>query len=282
MMIGGAAASSTCCLLTSALPRKCDKFMIRKSWNNDKWLLTSQVEHARLSAIMAASWKFPDGKPPEEVFKAILGHDDGWKDMDAAPQVTRTGQPRDFMEMRFSDSAEIFEKSISARREAAQPYAAALVTGHFLSLAETADLSRSSIEDARSVGRFIARMRDLLKQLHAEIGQGENGEALLARFEADLRFLRVCDYLSLLLCSDFTGEETLEDVPYLEEGSTLRVSRSNSKLALSLAPLPFKKNLRDHLTSWILPDIPYETDEELASALQEVKTTTNEVHLGAG
>lgn len=256
--------------------------MIRKSWNDDKWLLTSQVEHARLSAIMAASWKFPDGRPPEEVFKAIMAHDDGWKEMDATPQLLPNGQPRDFMEMRFTDSAQIFEKSITARREAGQPYAAALVTGHFLSLAETADLTRSTIEDARAVGRFIARTRDLLKELQAEVEKQEKGDELLARFDADLRFLRICDYLSLLLCSDFSGEETLEDVPYLEQGSTLRVSRSNSKLALSLAPLPFKKNLRDHLTSWIVPDIPYENEEELASALQEVKTTTNEVHLGAG
>jgi hypothetical protein len=255
--------------------------MIRKTWNKDKWLLTCQTEHARLSAIMAASWKFPGEKPGDEVIKAIMGHDDGWKETDIAPPVKPNGDPRDFMEMKAADSAAIFEKSIQLRRDAGHVYGAALVAGHFLSLAETADLSRASTVDAIELGRFIARTRRALGELKTAVAEKEDGARLLENYETDLRFLRVCDYLSLLLCSDFAGEEVITDVPYLEEGDTLRVVRTNSKLALSLSPLPFKKNLRDHLTSWSVPVIPYDSSEELALALEEVKTTTNEVHLGA-
>ncbi len=255
--------------------------MIRKTWNEDKWLLTAQTEHARLSALMAASWKFLGDKPPDQVFKAIMNHDNGWKEMDAAPQVKANGDPRDFMEMKFSDVTEIHEKSIQLCRDAGHLYGAALVAGHFVSLAETADLSRAAIKDAIAAGQFIARGRRLLSSIKAEAAAEENGEKLLENYETDLRFLRTCDYLSLLLCTDFTGEEILTDVPYLEDGDTLIVSRSNSKLALTLDPLPFKKNLRDHLTSWIIPVMPYDSSEELQTALQEVKPTTNEVHLGA-
>lgn len=255
--------------------------MIRKTWNDDKWLLTAQAEHARLSGIMAASWKFPGSKPPDQVFKAIMGHDDGWKDTDAIPPVKPNGDPRDFMEMDFADSAAIFEKSITACLDAGYVYGAALVAGHFVSLAETADLGRASVQDAIAAGQFIARGRGRLAELKSKVAEEEDGAKLLESYEIDLRFLRVCDYLSLLLCSDFTGEEVLVDVPYLEKGDTLKVVRKNSKLALTLDPLPFKKNLRDHLTSWIVPVMPYDSPEELEMALQEMKPTTNEVHLGS-
>lgn len=256
--------------------------MIRKTWNTDKWLLTAQAEHARLSAIMAASWKFPGDKPDDQVFKAIMGHDDGWKEHDALPQVKPNGDPRDFMEMKLSDSVAIFEKSIQSRLDTGHLYGAALVMGHFIRLTETADLGRASTADAIAAGQFIARQRDKLKDLKEQIAAAENGAKLLENFDQDLRFLRVVDYLSLLLCGDFFGQMTIEDVPYLEKGNTLRVSRANSKLALTLSPLPFKKNLRDHLSSWILPIMPYDSSEELAAGLAEVKTTTNEVHLGSG
>lgn len=211
-----------------------------------------------------------------------MGHDDGWKETDALPPVKPNGDPRDFMEMRVADFAAISEKSIALRREANQPYGAALVAGHFISLAETADLSRATAQDAVQAGRFIASARNLLADLISEFSAKDDGPALLESYEKDLRFLRVCDYLSLLLCSDFAGEEVITDVPYLEKGNTLHVVRTSSKLALSVSPLPFKKNVRDHLTSWIVPEIPYESPEELAAALEEVKTTSNEVHIGAG
>lgn len=256
--------------------------MIRKTWNKDKWLLTPQVEHARLSAIMAASWKYPGEKPADEVIKAIMHHDDGWKDHDGEPTVKLNGEPRDFMEMKFSDSARIFNKSIDLRKDSGHLYGAALVTGHFIMLAETADLTNSSTQDAIAAGQFIAQQRDTLAALKAEISSAaQDDKDPLAEFATHQRFLRVCDYLSLLLCGNFTGEMVLEDVPYLEKGNSLRVVRSSNNLSLSLDPLPFKKNLRDHLTSWIVPNIPYESTEELFMAMEEVKTTTNEVHIGA-
>jgi len=256
--------------------------MIRKTWNADKWLLTAQPEHARLSAILASGWKFPGAKPHEEVVKAIMSHDDGWKEHDAAPQIKPNGDPRDFMEMKLADSTDIFMKSIEARIDSGQLYGAALVCGHFLALAMNADLARASTADAIAAGRFIARQRQQLTALKALAAENETTAAALENFDTDLRFLQVCDYISLKLCGDFTGEETITNVPYLEKGDSLKISRTSNSLALSLSPLPFKKNLRDHLTSWIVPNMPYESTEELQAAMAEVKTTVNEVHLGAG
>jgi len=256
--------------------------MIRKTWNSDKWLLTSQPEHARLAAIIGAAWNFPDGKPSDEVFKALIGHDDGWKEADASPLVKQNGDPRSFHEVKLADAIPIYDRSIEIRKEAGLLYAAALVTGHFLKLAESADLARTSIKDTIACGRFLARQRKNLANLKEAIGKEEAGQKLLEKYDTDLRFLQVCDYLSLLLCTDFSGEETIQDVPYLADGNKLHVKRKNSSLALTLSPLPFKKNVRDHLTSWIVPYIPYESSEELSAAMEEVKTVVNEVHLGSG
>lgn len=256
--------------------------MIRKTWNTDKWLLTAQPEHARLAAIMAASWNFPGERPSEEVFKAIITHDDGWKEADAAPMVKPDGDPMGFNEIRLTDATPIYTRSIELRKEAGHSYGAALVAGHFINLVEKADLARASTADAKAAGQFLARQGANLRAIKAALEQDETKADLLNTYDNDLRFLQVCDYLSLLLCTDFSGEETIENVPYLPNGDTLRVTRpGNSSLALCIFPLPFKKNLRDHLTSWTVPFMPYDSTEELQYAMEEVKTISNEVHLGA-
>ena len=183
--------------------------------------------------------------------------------------------------MQASSAVPIFERSIQLRRESGQLYATLIIAGHFLHLVESADLSRASVKDSVEAGQFIARQRRNIEALKAEIRKDDAGQDILKNYAKDLRFLQVCDYLSLLLCTDFNGEETIENVPYLRDISQIKVTRKSSNLALTLDPLPFKKNLRDHLTSWIIPYIPYETSEELASAMEEVKTTTTEVHFGA-
>lgn len=254
--------------------------MIRKTWNTDKWLLTAQTEHARVSAIIASSWNFPGERPSEQVFKAIMTHDDGWREADAAPMAKPGGDPRGFNEVKLAEATPIYTRSIELRKEAGHNYGAALVAGHFISLVENADLARASTADAKAAGQFLARQAANLKAIKAELEQDEASRALLENYSSDLRFLQVCDYLSLLLCTDFSGEEIIENVPYLSEGDILLVSRPRAGLSLCLAPLPFKKNLRDHLTSWILPYMPYDSTEELQYAMEEVKTTSNEVHFG--
>lgn len=255
--------------------------MIRKTWNNDKWLVTAQPEHARLSAIIAASWTFPGARPNEEVFKAIMSHDDGWKEAEEIPGIKKNGDPLSFNEIKLSDATPIYARSINLCEEKGRLYGASLIAGHFIALVETNDLSRASTRDAIAAGQFLARERKHLRALKSTIEEQENGSDILKNYDTDLRFLQVCDYLSLLLCTDFDDEHIIKQVPYLNKGDSLRVNRIGNKLALSLKPLPFKKNLRDHLTSRILPIMPYDSPEELKNAIDEIKTVTNEVHLGS-
>lgn len=255
--------------------------MIRKTWSTDKWLLTSQLEHARLSAIIAAAWKFPGKKVDDEVKTAIRAHDNGWAEADENPMVKSNGDPRGFHEVQPSQGIPIYTKSIELCEAEGHFYAAALIAGHFVSLVEHADLAVASTRDAIAAGQFIARQRDNIQRLKGEVEQQENGAEKLKSYDDDLRFLQVCDYLSLLVCTDFNDDDVIENVPYLENGDTLRVRRSGNLLTLTIDPLPFKTNLRDHLTSWVVPYMPYESSEELKNAMEEVKTVTNEVHIGA-
>lgn len=209
-----------------------------------------------------------------------MTHDDGWKEADAEPMVKPDGDPRSFHEMKISDGVPIYLRSIEQRKAEGQTYAAALITGHFLSLVENADLGTASTVDAVAAGKYIAQQRHELDLLKEEIAKRDDGEDLLKSYDTNLRFLQVCDYLSLLLCTNFNDEDTIENVPYLANGDKLRVVRSGNLLALSIDPLPFKKNLRDHLTSFIIPYMPYDSTEELQMAMEEVKTVKNEVHIG--
>src|SRR5690606_2726322 len=149
-------------------------------------------------------------KPADEVFKAVFAHDDGWKDAEVTPAVDGNGDPVSFHETRLNDAIPIYSRSVELRKEAGQKYAAALVAGHFIHLVEVADLARASTMDAIAAGRFLARERRTLESLKKELAEAEGGAGLLENYDTNLRFLQVCDFLSLLLCTDFNGEETID------------------------------------------------------------------------
>jgi hypothetical protein len=156
-----------------------------------------------------------------------------------------------------------------------KPYGASLVAGHFLHFAEDViDLAKCSVKSAVAAGSFIAKQRINVAKARAAAGNNEQA------FHNNLRLLQVCDTLSILLCSDFIGEHKIEDVPFLEAGNTLNVSRKSDNLTLTLSPLPFKKNLRDHVNSYVIPRKIYSSDEELQSTVHGTKASNNEVHLG--
>jgi hypothetical protein len=248
--------------------------MIRKVWNRDKWLLTPQVEHARLSGLIAASWNFPGEKPSDEVIQAIRRHDDGWKEADEKPLVNGAGAPMNFDEGDLGRSTEIWSRSARLLADDGKAYGAALVASHFLHFAENVvDLSKASVKSTIAAGKFIAEQRGVVQK-----GRGSDEE----EFAQHLRFLQVCDAISIMLCSDFIGEHKLEDVPYLGETRSLTVSRKSDNLTLTLSPLPFKKNLRDHVNSYMVPRHIYESHEDLQGTIRGMKPTNNEVHLGGG
>ncbi|MGI8905609.1 MAG: DUF3891 family protein [Candidatus Sumerlaeaceae bacterium] len=250
--------------------------MIRKLWNRDKWLLTPQIEHARLAGLIAASWNYSGDKPSDEVIQSIRRHDDGWKEADETPLVNAAGAPMNFDEGELARSTGIWSRSSQLLADEGKLVGAALVASHFLYFAEnTVDLSKASARAAVAAGKFIAQQRALVQKAKSASSTISDSE-----FQKHLRLLQVCDAISILLCGDFIGEHQLVDVPYLDGSTTLNLSRKSDNLTLTLSPLPFKKNLRDHVNCFIVPRRIYETSEELQSTLKSTRASNNEVHLG--
>ncbi|MBX7246011.1 MAG: DUF3891 family protein [Candidatus Sumerlaeaceae bacterium] len=268
--------------------------MIYRGWNGDKWLLTTQPEHGRIAGIIAAGWNFGLSKPRDEVLLAITRHDDGWKGADAAPEVTSDGRPVSFHEKDAVDRLEIWSRSVRQLYEDRKFYAARLVAAHVTYHARNSlDNAKLSPRAAVAVGNFIGEMTRLTQKcMVADQGRQTAVREILAKdpsatptpepddFESDLRFLQICDLLSLILCGDFAGETTIPNVPYMHEGTELLVTRRSDKLAVSISPLPFRKNLRDHLSAIIIPRRRYESSHELREVVQNTKPTTIEFHFG--
>lgn len=271
--------------------------MIRKSWNDNKWLLTRQVEHARVAGLMAAAWKFPNGRPNDELFLAVTRHDDGWATEDEAPRVTGAGCPMDFMDIPALDAALLWRMGVRKLYDEGKYYAARLVAGHFSHLARTGvNMAKTRPKDVVEIGKFIGEMTAISRACakregedisdyatqHIEDGDVPFTEKPATNFESDLRLLQVCDLLSIFLSGSFTGELVIPKVPYLEEGDSLKVSRSGDALTLTVSPLPFRKNLRDHLAAIIVPRKVYESDADLRAVYRDTPSKTIEFHIGGG
>lgn len=111
------------------------------------WALISQIEHARISALLASHCRGRFGRSNaslirDEAIGAIAAHDDGWREWDAAPRLdAEHGRPLSFMELAVSDSTAIWSKSITIAVEIG-PLAAWMVSGHFMRLLEHSEHAR--------------------------------------------------------------------------------------------------------------------------------------------
>lgn len=273
--------------------------MFRKIWNSDKWLLTQQVEHARIAGLIAAAWDFGGKRPPEQVLLAISRHDEGWRPVDELPHINAAGAPRGFDEMGAQQSLEMWSRSSAALVEEGKHYAAGLVAAHVVFLARNyVNMAKLSIAQAVEMGKFIAQQQRLVERAKAEASgkipsniqlddtmvipspSKDRHKTMPQNFEKDLRLLQVCDYLSVLLCTDFAGEVEIDNVPYLANGDRLQVSGQANRLWLSISPIPFRKNLRDHLFATIVPKKVYDSSEELQATIRGEKRLSLEFHLG--
>jgi hypothetical protein len=249
--------------------------MIRKIWPPNKWLLTTQREHARVAGLIASFWNFTDSRPHEDVQWAAAHHEDGWAEYDENPALNRKGEPAGYLECDAATLTGAWGKSIQMALDADRPYAARLIAALFADYAQNLNLSRFSAKEALEIGRFIFTAR---KRSEAAGESSADSEA----FRRDLHFLQVCDAISTALASDFTGEMPIENVPYTPAPHRLVLVRKRAdSLSGTITPLPFKKNFRDHFHSFVVDQRTYTDREDLKSALQGIKPLMNEIHVGA-
>ncbi|MEM6798037.1 MAG: DUF3891 family protein [Planctomycetota bacterium] len=161
------------------------------------WLLISQREHARLSHQLAAGWKVllptATNAARREFLAAVLHHDDGWIDWQAAPRLDpEHGRPYGFTEMPPADAQAIWTRSIDAC-EAIGPLAAWVVASHFIDLQSKQD--DDFAQWARWLGEQDRRRVAWLNDWHG--ADPANTEAVAREC---LYLLQQFDWLSLWLC----------------------------------------------------------------------------------
>jgi hypothetical protein len=233
--------------------------MLRLETDTGYWLVT-HVDHANLAGDFAAQWGnelFRSPEPRAQVLKGISRHDDGWRERDAQPQITRQGKPSAFsVELvgKYSAFEEIDLAEYLAVRDRAvrliaeeDPYAAILVSMHTCNLlTERADRSAIGSAQLPLLDDFLIQQRAMQQSLRERISldtgfppeQSDN-----AAIRDNFRLLQATDNLSLLACVNYGRPATLLHPLPLKDGGYRTVAvQSIGKRKFRLDPYPFAEN----------------------------------------
>lgn len=173
-----------------------------------RWLLVSQVEHARLSAVLAERCLSHFGRTlvgGEEAFAAVGGellqairhHDDGWAAWEARPRLDpQSHRPLSFRELPLDEALANWDGSIASAAEVG-PLAAWTVAGHFAALLEHSEKVHDEAlaaewlaQTAERRAQWMSQWQSLMPSLHT-----------LQLAEEALLWLQTYDLVSLWLCS---------------------------------------------------------------------------------
>ena len=230
--------------------------MIRLETDIGYWLV-AHVDHANLAGVFAARWGnklFRAPEPRTRVLKGISQHDDGWRERDAEPQITRQGRPSAFSvelvgkysafeEIDLADYLAVRDRAVRLIAEE-DAYAAILVSMHTYNLlSERADRSTIAPEQLPLLDDFLVRQKQLQESLRDQIAQDDN---LATAYKSDetirdnIRLLQATDALSLLACVDYRQPTTLLHPLPLSDGGYQGVTvQSLGERRFRLDPYPF-------------------------------------------
>ena len=165
--------------------------MIVRPTAGNALLLVRQPDHAALAADLISAWTdgaFPVNPRRDRILAAARSHDDGWDDEDDAPLVGGDGAPVDFITAPAEVKQRVWPRAID-QLEAADPYVAALVAQHALTVYD-----HYASDPAWSP--FFATMAAARARLLARCDP-----AVAAALESDYPFVRAADLLSLAFCN---------------------------------------------------------------------------------
>jgi len=252
----------------------------------DGWWLVTHMDHAHLAGEFASHWGnalFAPPEPREHVLHGIYAHDDGWRERDANPVVTKQGKPAAFsteLVGKYSAFEEIdLTAYLAVRRDAVQriahsdPYAAILISMHTHNLlSDRADRSTIRAEDLPWLDAFLVEQMTLQRALRGQLlAEGRIAEDHLSpqSLHRHFQLLQACDNLSLLSCVDFSGEATLLHPLPLRDGGTseVKVQRVGER-SFRLTPYPFAEpEMTFELRARFVPGKSFASNEELKQRL---------------
>lgn len=186
------------------------------------WRCITQPDHARLSRELLALWRadpMPDHPRREELLDAVLEHDNGWREADAAPRLHASeARPHDFVSHPHQDRLEIWRRGIE-RWRGERPYVAFLILEHALYL-------HRHHHGSAAWDDFLFELEALRDETATAAGVD------VQTLQSDYRWLHLVDLLSLAVCADwrdpferwgFRGcwrPDTLEISPFPLAGTT--------------------------------------------------------------
>ncbi len=218
-------------------------------------LLISQPDHAALSARIMREWRpggFPDAPRRSDILLAIAEHDNGWREVDAAPVIDEaTGRIHDFVTAPDAIKRDLWPRGVD--RLAGTPYAAALVAQHAV------HVYRHKRDEPEWTPFFtqMEALRDRYLYAAASIAMDD-----LLR---DYVFVRIGDLASLTFCNGWT-EQQVDDVGYAIRCEGTR---------LTISPDPFEgRQIAIEVTARELPNRPFRTSAEAQAAYAAAQGVT--------
>lgn len=233
------------------------------------WMLISQVEHARVSAELAARCTVPlDAAFRDDVLAAVRHHDDGWAVWERAPRLdVKRGRPLSFTEVDPVEATEIWNRSIAAAQSAAGPLAAWLVAGHFARLAERSEDARAEPELVAWRSEVDERRAAWLASWIARNPRAHTAEAAAAA----LPWVWTFDEVSLWLCCTCQPDRPIPCAPETYRaghGTPLEMElQPYAAGAATIAPWRFRLAAIDvTIEGSVIPVAHYRSAQELWAA----------------
>lgn len=186
------------------------------------WRCITQPDHAHLSRELLALWRddhLPDHPRREALLDAVLEHDNGWREADAAPRLhSSEARPHDFVSHPDQDRLEVWRRGIE-RYSVERPYVAVLILEHALYL-------HGNRRGSAAWDEFLCELEARRDELATAAGVD------LLTLHSDYRWLHIVDLLSLAVCADWRAPferwgirgrwrpDTLEISPFPLAGTT--------------------------------------------------------------
>ena len=211
------------------------------------FVLIRQSSHAGLAADMIGAWmagSLPSNPRRDLILAAARAHDDGWNDEDDMMRVDGDGVPVDFITAPPAVKHRVWPRCLG-RLDAGPPYVAALVAQHALTV--YAD-HREKPEWQPFFEAMAARRAVFIERCDP---------ATAAHIDADYRFVRMADILSLIFCKGWRQ-------PFDHDGRHIEVHADE----LTVTPDPFGGvRIPLRVAARSVPRRAYASDDDLRSTI---------------
>lgn len=226
--------------------------------DGDLLRLVTQPDHAHLAGEALSLFRLPEltGHPRREaLLRAVRLHDNGWRELDAAPPVDpASGLPYGFIELPSVHRLEAWERG-TARYAGSDPYAALLAVEH-------ARVLHADRRDREGWRDLLPRLDERRAELLATCALGEEELA------ADYRWLELADTLSLAACAGWSRPAERHGFTVALEPAAPDAADSATLAAeVRLAPFPLAGATTLAVPCRLLPARRYRGDADLGAAL---------------